>query len=138
MYKSRRIFLSSLLSAMPSAPEVPGSRASSPAPSAAAPFVFGRASSVTPRMISRRPLPRYPEWKESEDVTNHIRHTVKALSRKHMDETMCWSYQSESQLEILYAEAREQHAVLNKYPNNWPVKCLLIAHLKHTTSRAQG
>ncbi|KAJ7189698.1 hypothetical protein GGX14DRAFT_580503 [Mycena pura] len=91
---------------------------------------------ASPSKLSRILLENAPEWKEGTQLASEIKNTVRELAAQHLDLRYAHSRQEDKQLEIIYREAAKSHPQLDKYANNWPVRCVLMAHLKITSREA--
>nr|GAT44990.1 predicted protein [Mycena chlorophos] len=123
-------------------PSVSSSRAPSVEASVASRIVAGPSRQhayppaeliVGPKQESVSLLENFPQWKEGAAVAEEIRAMVKRLSAKHCNELICFTDQKKSNgVAKVYTEATAAFLILKKYYNNWPVRVLLMAHLKNT------
>ncbi|KAJ7878719.1 hypothetical protein B0H13DRAFT_1892524 [Mycena leptocephala] len=84
-----------------------------------------------PKGLTRKTLSRHVEWVHG-DRTDEI-----TLAKKHLDLKEVFTNQDDGALKNVYHLAKTQFPELRRYANNWPVKCILQAHLKVTKTASR-
>ncbi|KAJ6491080.1 hypothetical protein C8R45DRAFT_1096606 [Mycena sanguinolenta] len=89
---------------------------------------------AAPMAITRKILKNHAEWVDGDIKAEQITKYVHSQAQTDLNTSMAISYQDKIAMENFYRKRQEKFPELKKYAKNWPVKCVLQAHLKITTS----
>ncbi|KAJ7840030.1 hypothetical protein B0H13DRAFT_1910894 [Mycena leptocephala] len=92
---------------------------------------------ASPKGVTRLTLAKHKEWVHGH-LTNEITSHVHQLARKFLDTSEVFTHQDRAALKDVYRRAKVAYPDLRKYDNNWPIKCILQAHLKITKTASKN
>ncbi|KAJ7190014.1 hypothetical protein B0H12DRAFT_1246481 [Mycena haematopus] len=91
-----------------------------------------------PKGLTRVSLAKHSAWEEGPDVTTKITSHVHTLANKYLNPSKSFTDQDRTKLKEVYSRAKIAYPQLKDYANNWPVACILQAHLKITKLAAKN
>ncbi|KAJ7120069.1 hypothetical protein C8R44DRAFT_736925 [Mycena epipterygia] len=71
-----------------------------------------------------------------EKTLEEIKRKVNCIAAERLDTTKSWSSQDGRILKKIFSELALDFPVLTLYDNNWPLKLIIMGHLKYTTAQA--
>ncbi|KAJ7668602.1 hypothetical protein DFH06DRAFT_1126078 [Mycena polygramma] len=112
------------------------------------PLDGNRSKIPSPSALTRKVLADHPQWTLDKEKTKNITEYAHEMAAKWLDTTQAWSFQDKAAVnEVLKAASyflTQPTATMNvRFPElkafakDWPVKCILMAHLKVTSNASR-
>ncbi|KAJ7668583.1 hypothetical protein DFH06DRAFT_1321824 [Mycena polygramma] len=98
------------------------------------PFDGIRSQIPRPSALTRKALASHPQWTLNKEKTKIITEYAHEMAAKWLDTTQAWSFQDKTAVN----EMHNQFPELKAFAKDWPVKCILMAHLKVTSNASKN
>ncbi|KAJ7668608.1 hypothetical protein DFH06DRAFT_1126084 [Mycena polygramma] len=93
-----------------------------------------RSQIPRPSALTRKALASHSQWTLDKEKTKNITEYAHEMAAKWLDTTQAWSYQDKAAVN----EMHNQFPELKAFVKDWPVKCILMAHLKVTSNASKN
>ncbi|KAJ7668566.1 hypothetical protein DFH06DRAFT_1378337 [Mycena polygramma] len=96
-----------------------------------------RSKIPSPSALTRKVLADHPQWTLNKEKTKNITEYAHEMAAKWLDTTQAWSFQDKAAVNEVFKAMNVRFPELKAFVTDWPVKCILMAHLKVTSNASR-